>query len=169
MTIRQEYKIFTQLEECFGGGPDCCWVILNDTHPIGIYDTYVEAQQAQPEGYLYGVAYQKILKSTIEDDESYIKIVRNLMNKIDGSTCARIGWISVLFFYMMKHEHMLLRHDKLNITLREKVVEFKSYIEKNSNTYSSKTITKTMPEFMNRINPWLHRIPTHSYNLRSRK
>jgi len=171
MSSPQHYNVFQQVQDCFGYGPDIFWVVVNETHPVGIYDTFEEANHAQLVGRIFAGSYKKgrLNGGNKEEFNSFKKTCLDLMEKVNGPVCARIAWISVLFFFYMKHEYMLVRNPTFQTSLRIKVVEFKSYVDNHSDTYSSKIITKTMPDFMNRINLTLPRIPTHSYNLRSRK
>lgn len=173
MTSPQQYTIFEKVQECFGSGPDVCWLVVNNEHPIGIYDTFQEAKQAQLLGHIFAVSYNKnVNPDSVEYHRIYTKSVNDLAEMCPthtGNRIVNIGWISVVFFFIMKHERMLVDHQALHDVTRRKAIKFKSYIDKNSDKYSSNVITKMMPEFLNRIAPSLPRIPTHSYNLRSRK
>ena len=166
MLSPQQYSIFQQVTDCFENGPDVCWLVVSDSHPIDMYDTFDEAKRVHTTSWIFPVSYQKN-DSTDEDFNAYARTYSKILDNVSGARCHRVGWASVLFFFITKHESILVRRPTLYNAIKKKYIEIKSYLD--TKTYSSDTIKTTMPKFIDRMDIILHKIPTHSYNLRSRK
>ena len=178
------YEVFQKIQEMFIPGHRIHWLLIRNGYPVGMFkdvsDAVVHQMEYNNEGFTkilaithgagYSAPHYPDWPARFQEFSATMNYLLENAKDQRIPKEARIGWMDVLFVYVMMHDYILIFKPALYYAVRDKIAELIEDIRTKNIKYSSGIITVSMPAFLKKLelmNPELR--PKHRYNLRPRK